>query len=255
MLPPPNGIVTTLTDYGVDDPYVGILKGAVLKGHRRAQVVDLCHAVPAQDVEVGAFFLGAARGRFPDGTVHVGVVDPGVGTSRGVLAVLASGCYWIGPDNGLLDAVLADPSAEVLAVDLDAVGIEPESRTFHGRDVFGPVAGLLAGGRFGFRALGRRTAEPIRLAPDPTPRVLFADRFGNLITNVSQDAFGERLCGARVGGLEVELVGTYAESPGTAPVALWNSYRTLEIAVASGSAAAELGVGRGAPVELLLGTS
>lgn len=252
MLPPPNGIVTTLTDYGSDDPYVGILKGAVLQGHRRAQVIDLCHAVPPQDVEVGAFFLGAARGRFPDGTVHVGVVDPGVGTDRRVLAVLSKGCYWIGPDNGLLDAVLGDPDAEVLTVDLDAVGIQPASRTFHGRDIFGPIAGLLAGGRFGFRALGRRAVDPVRLAVDPAPRVLFADRFGNLITNVRQDECEGRLTRVGIGGRVLALVGTYAESGGDAPVALWNSYCTLEIAVAGGSAAAALGVARGEPLEIEL---
>jgi S-adenosylmethionine hydrolase len=254
VLPPPNGIVTTLTDYGSADPYVGILKGSILKGHRRAQVLDLCHAVPAQDVEVGAFFLRAARGRFPDGTVHVGVVDPGVGTARRVLAVLAAGCYWIGPDNGLLDAVLRDPTAEVLAVDLDAVGIQPESRTFHGRDVFGPVAGLLAGGRFGFRALGRRIQDPSLMPVDPAPRVLFADRFGNLVTNVSQDEFEGRLARVRVAGQAVEWVGTYAEADGASPVALWNSYRTLEVAVSGGSAADALGIARGAPLELDLVT-
>lgn len=252
MLPPPNGVVTTLTDYGLEDPYVGILKGAILGAHRRAQVVDLCHAVPAQDVEVGAFFLAAARRRFPDGTVHVAVVDPGVGTTRRVLAVLSGGCYWIGPDNGLLDGVLSDPGAEVLAVDLEAVGVRPESRTFHGRDVFGPIGGFLAGGRFGFRALGRRIADPVRLRDDATPRVLFADRFGNLVTNVAQDEFEGRLACVRIAGRSVELVGTYAESSGPSVVALWNSYRTLEFAVAGGSAAAELGVGRGEPVELEL---
>lgn len=252
MLPPPNGVVTTLTDYGLEDPYVGILKGAILGAHRRAQVVDLCHAVPAQDVEVGAFFLAAARRRFPDGTVHVAVVDPGVGTTRRVLAVLSGGCYWIGPDNGLLDGVLSDPGAEVLAVDLEGVGVRLESRTFHGRDVFGPIGGFLAGGRFGFRALGRRIVDPVRLRDDATPRVLFADRFGNLVTNVAQDEFEGRLAGVRIAGRSAELVGTYAESSGPSVVALWNSYRTLEFAVAGGSAAAELGVGRGEPVELEL---
>src|SRR5262245_23209683 len=159
MLPRPSGIVTFLTDFGARDPYVGVMKGMVLRQHPKAILVDLGHEVPPQDVTAGAFWLGAAIGRFPAGTVHVAVVDPGVGTERRLLAAAAHEAFWLAPDNGLLTHVLAqDPKADVRAIDLAHLNLRPESRTFHGRDVFAPVAGWLSGGRYSFTSLGARAS-------------------------------------------------------------------------------------------------
>jgi S-adenosylmethionine hydrolase len=187
-------------------------------------------------------------GRFPDGTVHVAVVDPGVGTPRKLLAACGARCYWIGPDNGVLSAVLALPDCEIRAIDPDALGLTAESRTFHGRDLFAPAAGLVSGGRYGFRALGARTADVHRLSPNESPRVLFVDRFGNLITNVPADRVRGPV--VRIARRDIEVKGTYGEVPSGQPLALINSYGTLEIAVAQGSAYELLGVGRGEPVLL-----
>jgi S-adenosylmethionine hydrolase len=250
-LPPPNGIVTLLTDFGSEDPYVGIMKGAVLRAHRRAVLVDICHQVPAQDLEVGAFFVAATLDRFPDGTVHLVVVDPGVGTGRRLIAVASRGSYWIGPDNGVLGPVAEDPDAEVVAIDLGALGLRAASRTFHGRDLFAPIAGALARGQYGFRALGPRCADPVLLRASARPRVLFVDGFGNLITNLPGGAIDPSRSAVRVCGRTMRFVGTYGEAERGAVVALVNSYGTVEIAVVDGSAASLLGVAPGAAVEVV----
>ncbi len=238
-----------VTDFGHRDPYVGVMKGAVLRSHPGVRIVDICHEVPAQDVAVGAFFVRAVIGRFPDGTVHLAVIDPGVGTTRRLLAIHAARCFWIGPDNGLLEAVLALDGAEVRAIDLGSLGLVAESRTFHGRDLFAPCAGFVSGGRYGFRALGPVIDDPVRLPGDDTPRVVFVDGFGNLITNVP--AARARSRAVRIGGRRIDFGTTYADVENGQPLALINSYGTLEIAVAQGSAYELLGVGRGEPVVIL----
>lgn len=251
VLPRPNGIVTLLTDFGSADPYVGIMKGALLRAHRRAILVDLCHHVPPQDVETAAFFVEAAIQRFPDGTVHLAVVDPGVGTGRRMLAVFAAGCYWIGPDNGVLGAVIRHDGAEVRAIDAASLGLRPHSRTFHGRDLFGPIAGAVACGQFGFRALGAAVDDPVTLPRDARLRVLFVDGFGNLITNAPAARVTPATRGVRVATRTAPLVGTYGEGARGDLVAVVNSYGTLEVAVVDGSAYDLLGTGRGEPVELV----
>ena len=143
MYPRPSGLVTLTTDFGVADPYAGVMKGAVARASAKPQVVDLSHDVPPQDIAAGAFVLWSAIGRFPAGSVHCGVVDPGVGSDRRILAACARGDYWLVPDNGLLGAVLtSDTAAEVRAVDLERLGVQREAVTFDGRDVFAPVAAM-----------------------------------------------------------------------------------------------------------------
>lgn len=252
MPPRPSGIVALLTDFGLDDPYVGVMKGALLAAHRKAVIVDLCHRVPPQDVAAGAFMLAAAIGRFPGGTVHVAVVDPGVGSSRRLLAASAHDAFWLAPDNGLLAPVLArDPRAEVRRIDVGSLGLEPESRTFHGRDLFAPVAGWLCGGRYGFLALGPRIADPVDLeVAEGGPRVVYEDGFGNLVTSVAAaELAGVRA--VRVADREVALRATYADVGQGELVALVGSFGLLEIAENRGSAARTLGTGRGAAVELV----
>jgi S-adenosylmethionine hydrolase len=248
-LPRPSGLVTLLTDFGLDDPYAGVMKGMVKRQHSRADVIDLTHGVPAQNVRVGALYLRAAIGRFPPGTVHAAVVDPGVGTARRWLAAFAQDCFWIAPDNGLLEALL-DSVVELRVVEPAQLGLGPASRTFHGRDIVAPLCGMLSSHRLGFRALGPRADDPLRLDGGlARHEVLHVDRFGNLLTGISGDA----LAGAdtvTVRGRPVPLHGTYAEVEPGAVLALVNSYDLLEIAVRDGRADTMLGAGPGTPVRV-----
>jgi len=245
----PSGVVTLTTDFGLDDPYVGIMKGALLRSAPKATVVDLSHAVPPQDVAAGAFVLWSALRRFADGTVHVSVVDPGVGTSRRLLGVAAASQYWLGPDNGLLGAVLAqDPRAEARELDLEHLSLTRESVTFDGRDAFAPVAGMLSAGRYGFRALGPRVDDAS--SEDPVfggqHRVVYVDRFGNLVTNVRADRASA--VAVEVGGRSIDVRRTYGDVAPGALLGYVGSFGLLEVAARDASAAAALGVGAGAPV-------
>ncbi len=248
MHPRPSGIVALLTDFGLADPYVGIMKGAVLRASPKVQIVDVTHDVAPQDVEAGAFFVGALVGRFPSGTVHVAVVDPGVGTARRLLAVAAHDAYWLGPDNGVLGAVTA---GEVRAIDVVHLGIRPESNTFHGRDILAPVAAWLAAGRYGFASLGPLVADAVRRPTGGgSARVVHVDRYGNLVTNVPAAALAG-VGAVRVGGQVVPLRRTYGDAPPGGLVALVGSYGLLEVAKNGGDAARATGSGRGAPIELV----
>lgn len=253
MLPRPNGLVTLLTDYGTSDPYVGILKGALLKAAPKVQFVDVTHEVPAHDVATGAFLLRSLVGRFPSGTVHLAVVDPGVGTARRLLAVAAHDAFWIAPDNGLLSPLLAgDAAIDVRQLDCEHLGLRAEARTFHGRDLLGPAAAVLAVGRFGFAALGPRVLDPVTHG-DPfvgAPRIVHVDRFGNLISNVPVAAVGQA-AGVRLGGRTIRFAGTYGEVAPGELLAYVGSFGLVEVARSGGSAASLLEVGRGAPIELL----
>lgn len=252
MHPRPSGLITLTTDFGLGDPYVALVHGAIAKVSDKPRVLDLSHAVAPQDIAAGAFVLWTAIGRFPAGTVHVGVVDPGVGSDRRLLAASAHGQFWIAPDNGLLGAVLgAAPDAEVRELDLEHLRIEREAVTFDGRDVFGPAAALLACGRYSFPALGARVTDAA--GDDPVfggqPRIVHVDRFGNLISNVP----AERLGGAttvRIADRNVPLRRTYGDVPVADLLAYVGSFGLVEVAARDGSAAHTLGIGAGAAIAL-----
>lgn len=246
----PSGVITLLTDFGVSDPFVGILHGVILSRFPGARVVDLCHGVAAQGVEEAAFWLTGSCSWFSPGTVHVAVVDPEVGTARAALLVSARGQLFLAPDNGLLGELAHAPAAEVRHVDLERVGLGEPSRTFHGRDVFAPLAAELAAGRLRFEDVGPPgTAR--RLELPAVPHVVSIDRFGNLITNLEGSALRAFARPVVVlAGREVAVAGTYAEVPDQEPVALVSSFDTLEIAVRNGNAASYFGVQRGAAVFL-----
>jgi S-adenosyl-L-methionine hydrolase (adenosine-forming) len=187
-MPRPAAPIALVTDYGLQDPYVGVMKGAILSVHPAAVIVDLCHGIPAQDVAAGRRVLASSAPYFPEGTVFVGVVDPGVGTARAALAVESRGRIFIGPDNGLLDL----PSPDRIVRLEDPRWFRPTvSRTFHGRDLFGPVAAHVAKG-LDLDRLGTRQKDLVRLQIRGTTvrrgglegRVVSIDRFGNLITDL-----------------------------------------------------------------------
>ena len=257
----PAGVVCLLSDFGASDPYVGLMRGMVKRACPAADVLDLCHEVPPFSIEVGAFFLASALQRFPPGTVHVAVVDPGVGSARRPLAAYADECYWIAPDNGLLDRVIAQAKGrvEVRQLDPQRLGLAAQmSNTFHGRDLFAPVAGMLSAGRFGFAAVGPRLdlEDLVRLPDSGSPgattagRVFHIDHYGNAITDlaVPQSVTAKHV---RVGGdLRVPVRRTYAEGREDEAFALVNSYDLLEIAVCEGHAAETFGLEVGTVVTL-----
>ncbi len=255
----PSGIVTLLSDFGTKDPFVGVMKGAVLQRFPRATLVDLTHEIGAQDVVAGAFWLAAAHRYFPPGTVHLAVVDPGVGSARAPLALRAGPHWFVGPDNGLFELVCQKGPQPLAARRLvaGALGLGSPSQTFHGRDWFAPAAALLASGELRFEALGPE-CEPaasldlppvVERAGELEGRVMVVDRFGNLITNLEPRVLGADRR-VKVGEELIACAGTYADvSPG-ALLAYQGSFGQLEIAVRNGSAAERLGAQPGTKVIL-----
>jgi S-adenosylmethionine hydrolase len=249
-------LVSVLTDFGVQDTYVGQMKAALLAVAPTATLVDLTHAVPPQDVVTGAFLLWAAVEAFPSGSVHLAVVDPGVGSDRRAVAAQARrGDLFIGPDNGLLVPALERLGGISGAVELREPGYwraSTPSATFHGRDIFAPVAGHLASG-VPLPRLGRpvELQKPFEL---PQPKglqgeVVHIDGYGNLVTNLPADGLPERYV-VSLAGRRIEPRPHYqAVGPGEL-LALIGSSGLLEISVRDGSAAHTTAARRGTPVRV-----
>lgn len=261
-----SGIVTMLTDFGHVDTYVGVMHGVLWTYSKRLRsVVDLTHEIPAQDVAVAAFHLDAAFRWFPPGTVHVAVVDPGVGSGRAILAARIGDHFFLVPDNGLLAQLLDGASGdarEVVVVDVEQVGLATCSATFHGRDVFSPAAALLVDGAR-LSDLGKPTSQwqhaaapaPERVSDDPEAyrgEVVSVDRFGNLISNLPSSLVVEEpeAWELELAGHTLLVAGTYADVARGQALALVDSYGVIEAAVRDGDAAQVLGAGRGVPVTL-----
>ena len=254
-------ILTLCTDFGTRDGYVAAMKGVILSIVPRALVVDIGHEVAPQDVAMGAYLLASASGFFPRGTVHCAVVDPGVGSARRALAVRTARYLYVAPDNGLLTRALAlDPPVEVVALENPAYWRPALSQTFHGRDLFAPVAAYLALG-VPLGDLGPTATDLVSLpAQGPVAledgvllgEVAYVDRFGNLISNVPAALVAEdRAITVEVGALTVRgLSATYADAPLGATLALIGSHGCLEVAVREGSASERARVGMGAPLRV-----
>ncbi|MGH7303971.1 MAG: SAM hydrolase/SAM-dependent halogenase family protein [Candidatus Rokuibacteriota bacterium] len=250
-------VITLTTDFGTRDAYVAEMKGAILSITRDVHVVDVTHDVAPRDILEGALALEAAAPRFPAATIHVAVVDPGVGTARRGLVVAAGEQLFVGPDNGLFTPFLGEASwraFELRAAEFRGARVSP---TFHGRDIFAPAAAHLARGVEPER-FGPAVTDPVRLVW-PEVRVsddrvggavVHVDRFGNLVTSIHADAIaslGSRVA-VRVGGRSLPLVRTYTDLRRGDPGALLGSSDRLEIAVNAGSAAKALGARPGTPV-------
>ena len=255
----PSGIVTLLSDFGLRDPFVGVMKGVILQWFPEAKLVDLSHEIAAQDVLAGAFWLAAAEPWFAPGTVHLAVVDPGVGGQRAALAMRAHGHVFVGPDNGLFELVCRRGAAdEVRSIDAERLGFSLPCRTFHGRDLFAPVAALLAANKLPFEELGPLFEPRGRLdwpAADQSlagwrGQVLLVDRFGNLISNIEPEGALGAEARVRVGTTSIRCAGTYGDVEPGELVAYVGSFGQLEIAVRDGSAAERLGAERGTPIIL-----
>jgi S-adenosylmethionine hydrolase len=241
-------IITLLTDFGTADGYVGEMKGVLSSLAPDAALVDISHDIAPQDVERARLTLARVWRRFPNGTVHLVVIDPGVGSSRAALAVESDGRWLVGPDNGVLSPALLLPGARAVELMLPPGG----SATFHGRDVFAPAAAALARGE-SIDALGPAASAPvIRRTPEPTRgadgalhgQVILVDRFGNAVTNIITARGGV----VSVGRLELIVRHTYADVAEGEPLALVGSTGFIEIAVRNGDAARALKLERGSSV-------
>jgi len=251
----PSGVVTLLTDFGLREAYVGTMKGVLWSRARALRaVVDLTHDVPPQDVSAATFHLRHAWSWFPAGTVHVAVVDPGVGTDRAILVARHEGHLFVAPDNGLLGPILRDGDA---VHRLDAAASVRASATFHGRDVFAPAAARLVDGA-SLDDLGdalepggweQGSASRARVEAGVIhARVVHVDHFGNLVLDVPGEALGAdpSAWSAEIAGVRVPFAKTYGSVAGGTLLALVDSYGSVEIAESGGSAAGRLAVGRGA---------
>ena len=259
--------LTLLTDFGTADYYVAAVKGVILGLAPGSTLVDVSHEVPGGDVEAGAWLLAAASRWYPAGTVHLAVVDPGVGGSRRILAARAGGAYFVAPDNGLLTGVLdAGAAADVRAVDRPDLYLPGPGRTFHGRDRFAPVAAALLRGE-SLAELGPAIGDPIRLAGQPPRcdgepgkagavlhgRIVWIDRFGNLVTDIPSEWLGDRPCTAEIGGHSTDhRADHFAAIPSGEAAAIGGSLGTLELAMNGEDLARSWGVARGAAVTVRL---
>jgi S-adenosyl-L-methionine hydrolase (adenosine-forming) len=259
----PSGLITLTTDFGQEGPFVAVMKGRVLSRFPEARLIDITHEVPVHwPVEAG-FWLARAYQYFPVGTVHVAVVDPGVGTRRDIIGIATDGHVFLAPDNGLL-AQLANRAQERrmyrLATEaLTRLNLGVASATFHGRDIFAPLAAEIAAGRLRVEDIGPEVEdmvpswvdEPVASKGQIVGSVITQDHFGNLITNIEADMLNGFVHPVvRTGGHEFALRRTYGDVRPGEFLALINSFGVLEIAQAERSAADALGLGRGAPVSV-----
>lgn len=273
-------IITLTTDFGTSDVYVGVMKGVILNINPNVQVVDITHAVSPQDIHEAAFTINSAYRYFPKGTIHVIVVDPGVGSDRQAMVCQTDNAFFVCPNNGVLSYLLQEIKTEETDMP-NAVAIENSTyllprvcNTFHGRDIFAPVAAHLSLGvplaEIGtpIRDLVRFPVPAIRISEDTlTGQIINVDSFGNLITNISENAFAAFLLSSvsnkdAVGQLDKQTVSAkfeivagctslkklssaYAESEAGEPLAIIGSFGLLEIAINLGNAKARLGLKSG----------
>ena len=259
----PSGVITITTDFGHKGPFAAVMKGVILQRFRGACVIDLAHDIPAHWPPEAGFWISRSYKYFPAGTVHVAIVDPGVGTEREIIMVEHDGHLFMAPDNGLLASILDASAAPVYRLEskrLSSLGIGKPSLTFHGRDIFAPVAAEMAAGRLQPSDVGVTTDQWIPAwldDPEVTPGrvsgvIVTVDTFGNLISNIDRSLL-EPLDSPVVtlGGHRFELKATYGRVQPGEYLALINSFDVLEIARAEGSAADGLGTDRGAPVVVI----
>jgi S-adenosylmethionine hydrolase len=262
-------IITLTTDFGLNDHFIGTMKGVILAIEPEAEIIDICHAVQAFDVLDGALSISQAYSYFPSGTVHVVIVDPGVGTARRPLIVTSERHHFVAPDNGVLSLIYQkEERLSARHVTGEHYFLQPVSNTFHARDVFSPIAAYLAKGVDPAK-FGEEVSDFVRFsAPKPKPTnestlrgvVLKVDRFGNLITNITpQDA--PMLFKADASGFKIviskreitEIKDAYALGAPGEVFGILGSMGYLEIAANRGSAAQIIGVAKGTDVNIVLG--
>jgi S-adenosylmethionine hydrolase len=248
-------IITLTTDFGLSDPFVGIMKGVIFGIAPNVQLVDITHDVRSYDVLEGAFILETAYRYFPEKTVHLVVVDPGVGSPRRPIAATANGHTFVAPDNGVLSYVLE--RSRVYEITNRNLFLNPVSQTFHGRDVFAPVAAHLAlGGPI--ESVGPPIADAIQ-KPLPQPRVfqnsirgtvLRIDKYGNIVTNLRREDLRSNFRLRIAGAVVTRLHTSFSEAKSGELFAIEGSTGRIELALNQGSAAERLKAERGAEIEV-----
>jgi S-adenosyl-L-methionine hydrolase (adenosine-forming) len=257
-------IITLLSDFGLEDPYVASMKGVILGICPDARLVDVSHLVPPQDVCTGAFLLSSVYRDFSPETIHLAVVDPEVGTDRRGLVIKADRHLFVGPDNGLFSWILREATAwEAYSLEHSGFWRTPVSKTFHGRDIFAPVAAYLGRGTsaqaFGPPCTPRLAAwaDEIETEHEILGMIIHIDHFGNAITNITGEAL-DRLAhrsrlAVRIAGMTLwPISATYGDREPGSLVALIGSSNRLEIAVTQGHAAGDRGICRGDPVSVVV---
>ncbi|NOZ08712.1 MAG: SAM-dependent chlorinase/fluorinase [FCB group bacterium] len=252
MVIDPKPVVTLLTDFGIQDSYVGQMKGIILGINPAVTLVDITHSIAAHDIRQGAFTIFTAWQAFPPGTIHLCVVDPGVGSDRRGLIIEKDRHFFVGPDNGLFSFLLEfsdgkRSSASLYSIGRQGTAARASSTTFHGRDIFAPTAARLSLGAavssFGPEVVDwvqLRIPLPKQLGESIKGEVIHVDGFGNLITNITGDTLrGFRNCGIRVGqSLHISGISeTYSDVSARSPLAYWGSAGFLELALREGNLA------------------
>ena len=257
----PSGVITITTDFGHKGPFAAVMKGVILSRFTDARIVDLAHDIPAQWPPEAGFWVSRAWQWFPTGTVHLAIVDPGVGTERDIIVAEVAGHVFMAPDNGLLAQLLdKHHDARVGMLDMDrlaSLALPEPSATFHGRDIFAPIAADIAAGRLSIDDIAKPTDEwtpgwiddPEVSGDRVTGIIVTVDTFGNLISNIDArlvEGFNEPV--ADIGGHRIAMLTTYGRAQPGDYLALINSFGVVEVARAEGSAADGLGSARGAPL-------
>ena len=256
-----SGVITLTTDFGHKGPFAAVMQGVIMQRFAEAKIIDLAHDIPAHWPPEAGFWVRRAYPYFPAGTVHLAIVDPGVGTEREILIVEYDRHIFLAPDNGLL-AQLLDTASDALVYHLDMsrlnkLGITDPSATFHGRDIFAPLAAEFASGRMSPMHIGKITHdwtpgwldEPEVSGSKVTGTIVTIDAFGNLISNIDATmiaAMSKPM--ARIGGHNIPMLQTYGRAKPGELLSLVNSFGVVEIAKAEGNAADGLGLERGAPL-------
>ena len=249
----PSRIITLTTDFGEADPYVASMKGVILSINPDVKIVDITHQIPASSVREGALMIKEVYPYFPSGTVHLGVIDPGVGSKRRPIAIQADNCFFVGPDNGLFwPAIERLKNLSIIHLTNKHYWMDKISSTFHGRDIFAPVSAYISRG-IDPLLLGKKIDDPATIE-NPLPfkknndlvgEVIRVDNFGNLITNINKEQLDSFLCSKgliiKTGNLALKKISNaYNDVPEGRPLALIGSSGLLEIAVNMGKAADSL---------------
>ncbi|MBM3285771.1 MAG: SAM-dependent chlorinase/fluorinase [Candidatus Eisenbacteria bacterium] len=262
----PSRVVTLATDFGTKDSYVGTMKGVIHSICKGAVIVDLTHQIGHQDLMEASFVLESSYRFFPPGTVHMVVVDPGVGTKRRAIVVDVPDCLFVGPDNGVFSRIYsAHAELEVREIARSEFKLLRTSDTFHGRDVFAPVAAHLANG-VRPADLGPIVRDPVRCEPrrpavwqdQISGEVIYIDSFGNLVTNITREVFDAVTAGrtfrVTTNGKAIESISrSYEDVPRGKALAIFGSMQLLEIAIHGGRADRQMGAGKGDLVQVLAG--
>lgn len=256
--------ISLLTDFGINDNFSGVIKAVILKINPNLRLIDITHSINPQDILQAAFLLASSYRFFPRGTIHLVVVDPGVGSQRKKILIQSENYYFIAPDNGVLDLTLRrERVKKIIEITNERYFLKPLSNTFHARDIFSPVAAYLSKGVK--PSLFGKPIKKIKSLDIPKPKsktdilsgeVIYIDRFGNLISNIDTDTLARFIKNKKI-KIRIKnktinhLSASYSEANPFKPLAIVDSFNRLEIALNSGSAAHELKAKKGTRIEII----